>query len=333
MDPEFDISYLVRLIDDKDAVFSVLRNKIIDFHNIHLPYIKKRLIDRVKSIDKELTKEQITYEQIRTQRPVWNGSRDEFIEQLTAYLIRVPQYYRLQEFNELMKDPAIEITIDGENKSEYNYTYSDMLKLLMEGEKSKVKRSIVKTTDNPFYVHIDYEINHVDFNKYIESIQRQTYNKRFIKRVLVHLMKNKAYLKQAKTKDDLLRLANNEKYLTNLYNLLRAYNVFFEKEINPTFSKKRVIWHTGKDKQSADVDNKSTSRAALEQFFDVMNSDLAKYNEENARIFNFEVLKRKNLRLVIPRALLNKYDLTTGRQTRSSKSASKTNRYSKSNRR
>ena len=137
---DYDIRYLISNLSSRENFYNIVRNNITVITATHLPYIKKRIVNYLKDHNAKLVNETKKYSSIKTNRPTWGGVREKFIDDLNVYLKSVPVFYKLKEFNEIMKNPNVKIKINDNESVGYQYTYSDMLKVLIEGENKRKKK-------------------------------------------------------------------------------------------------------------------------------------------------------------------------------------------------
>ena len=300
-------SFISTNINNRPAFQNFMSTHFVLIHEKVLPSITKSIVKTLNNMTKSIKEESTKFEEIKTNAPSFlsdNNPRTQ-LDKLMKYIEIVPKYARFQEFQRLMKSPGVTIQIGDKKANNYNYTYSDMLKAINIGVNDDIKRSLIRTNDNPLRVHLNYDVTNLGFEEYMNHVmQRQNLGK-YVNMIQTFLDKNKNALSEFKGDNSsaVLSLSKNQRYLDNLYNIMYTYYVLHESRLNPTYAKKTITY--GDNETFDKVEN--VSKDQIENtFMDTMISDYS--DKIDLKKYNFKRLTGRNLhklRLAIPGLSIN----------------------------
>ena len=291
-------------IHDRPGMIQFIAKYFIPIHEKFLPDIKKQMLKTIKTKSKQLRESKTKYGKISTEAPKFFGNEDPQtqLNRILTYISRKEVYDKLQAFNELMKSPNVTVKLGDSKPIEYAYTYSDLMDAIKTDGSGAVRSESILSPDgiglinkqnNPFYARMVYTRTPSTF----DMMMRTEFMKDDIRRTMInaqqYIDKNNRILtdlEESGNSDRIGSLVSNQRYLDNVYDMLKSYYLLHEAKLNATYASKSVRTSFGVNTNVVDV-----SRDFIENnFFDVMIQDANRKIDEGK--YNWKQLTSKNIR-------------------------------------
>ena len=290
-----NLIHLSALLDGpKDSIFKHIKQNFVLMYDKILPGIDKEMRAMSKMYDKTYIRNKKKYENIQLQRPelTFDGDKYTHLYDALEYLRKIPDIFRLEEFNKMQESTNFRLVDTAGDTTEYVYSTGDFFKFLVNSH-DKLNTNLIQTTDNPFYARIIYDIDSLDLDGLLSDIEAKNDVDRYLKSVIFKLDYQKTLLSSLGLGDNVLALTDNLEYMENVYSVLMLYKRINEMKFNPTFMNRKVI--TSKNKVGIDMNKGPIKRYYEDSFFDIMDQDyfnVLKDEKSKIKKFDYKTLSK-----------------------------------------